>query len=693
MNYWPRDSAVYQWKEYNPSAIEQEFALMAKIGINTIRMFFMWDDVIGSELNGDYDAEFKKFLSKFQHFHDTAQKYHVYLNPTLFIGHMSGQDWFPSWFYVTKGQKSKADTSIPSQCIGLPPRKRQQGLVRDFYRDEEVYQFAFGQLERLLPRFKDSSTIQAWDLSNENQYMMPPRTPEEAQTYMKRMYEQIKSLDPNHPITIGMGKLSEMTGFNSFGPAGFNRFIDYYSVHTYPTFYYPPSLDIINFYTTYKPGFDIRMAQIAQKPIQFQEFGLSWKILSWRREKTRNFLMSGYFRIALWSSWLNGANAGALIWDFSDFIDPLRKREPYNHKFYEMFFGVVDKNYHLKPSAIELQNFGKFIAECEKIAPMQRFQPMQTGVGIVLPENFNELLRPVKSILELTDDTPIDVKKANRQSRDLEKDTLSNQNKALFSSYLWCRQANLEPRFISYDEDWTEYSLLFMPNLKSLSSKALDKINSYLKNGAKGKGGYIYVSSVESSISELKNVDITGFSPSNYRNASVSTKSISLKVNTDNKESPLISALNEICPILNLYHPQNHLDGISLENALYYDSQTSSAALAFFPARNSKGGVIWNTFVPEVMHTKLRNAYKKEQMWMVYHVIANWAGVESHIKCADPRLECSELVDPITHSKILVVLNHTKDCIHSDLEIMNPLHQITRVVIKLPGFGVHYQFL
>jgi hypothetical protein len=157
VNYWPRDVAVYQWKEYDEKAIEHEFLVMEVMGINCIRCFIKWTDLLAPDSR---DAVDESFLPKFAHFHGAAASHGIKLVPTLFIGHMSGQDWFPEWFNLTDAD---AKGGVPFQEIRLPPRKKTSGKVRDIYLDEAVYRAAFTQLEALLPKYKDSSTILSWD--------------------------------------------------------------------------------------------------------------------------------------------------------------------------------------------------------------------------------------------------------------------------------------------------------------------------------------------------------------------------------------------------------------------------------------------------------------------------------------------------------------------------------------------------
>jgi endo-1,4-beta-mannosidase len=44
-NYWPRDSAIYLWKEYNSEAIERDMRIISELGANTMRIFVRWEDI------------------------------------------------------------------------------------------------------------------------------------------------------------------------------------------------------------------------------------------------------------------------------------------------------------------------------------------------------------------------------------------------------------------------------------------------------------------------------------------------------------------------------------------------------------------------------------------------------------------------------------------------------------------------
>ena len=44
VNYWPRRKAMYWWSDFDRSEVEDEFDLIAALGLNVVRLFLLWDD-------------------------------------------------------------------------------------------------------------------------------------------------------------------------------------------------------------------------------------------------------------------------------------------------------------------------------------------------------------------------------------------------------------------------------------------------------------------------------------------------------------------------------------------------------------------------------------------------------------------------------------------------------------------------
>ncbi len=681
VNYWPRDTAVYFWKRFDPQKIEKEFQVMNTLSINCIRFFIMWDDL--SPEIGKLDDS---FMEKFEIFHNLASKYNVKLNPTLFIGHMSGQDWFPSWF-LPKAENTQNNNSNQLQTIFMPPRKRYQGKIRDIYTDETVFNEAFRQLELLLPKYKNSDTILAWDISNENQYWMRPKTPEDGYRYLERMVKKMKELDPNHPITLGMGKLSEPSGFHSFGQYGINKPEDYYSVHSYPMFYYPMTPQFIDFYITYKIGFDVRMAYcLTHQPVQEQEFGLSDGFFRFRRKKIHDLLLGGYYWIGLWSSFTNGAYGGVLSWCFTDFLDSLRKEEPYNHKLYEMWFGVVNKEYQPKISGKKLKEFSDLMQE---IKPYE-WNQVSSEVAILLPDHYLQAIVPKEAGNKkaITDDNPI--KEVFGGARFDKPDSLGNINRSLFSAYVYCQMNQMRPDFITFEDlPDANHKLIIAPNVNAISKENKQKIIQYCE-----KGGIFYTSGAL--ISEF--YELFGKNKREKEQISVDLKKKrAIAKSSENPfEKPEIPSLD----FIDLYNDRMLHVALPEEHIIFKDIRSGDPWLVC--REMGKGFMLFATSCPELGQTVYRNMYKKDDMPKFYNWLFNHSTCDRTFSCGNILIEIGVFThEKNTNQKWITAINHSDKAqktsiqIHKPFQIMNnyikeillkPRDQ--EIEIEMPAFGI-----
>jgi endo-1,4-beta-mannosidase len=457
--------AVYLWEEYKPHIIEREMKIISQLGANCIRMFIRWEDL--NPIMGKVD---ESLFSKFDDFIQHAKKYDIKLIPTLLIGHMSGQDWFPQWLLLSEDDKERID--VKNQIIGKPPEGKEECFIRDIYTDKQAVENSKLQLKVLLERYKNNKTILSWDISNENQYWMEPKTPKIGTEYVKNMVKFMKSIDPNHPITYGMGKPDEPSGFISFGKKGFAKYLDYYSVHVYPEWLYPMTANIIDFYISYRIAYECCLAKLTSLPVQLQEFGLSDMFFPLINKETKHKLIYGYFNVALWDVVLNEIKAGALAWDFSDFLPKLKQRNPYDHKQFELYFGAVDDEYNMKPGGLAFQKFSEFIQEFD----LSKYHAKKPKVAIILPDKFNKFI-----IVE--------------NERDILEENSLNHSKALFSSFIYTKMCHRNVDFISFnltDTDLEKYNVLILPNAYNLSKKTVDTILTFLHSG---ENRIVYISS------------------------------------------------------------------------------------------------------------------------------------------------------------------------------------------------------
>src|SRR3989337_1542998 len=44
VNYWPRRKAMYWWGQFEAGEVRDEFALIASLGLQVVRLFLLWGD-------------------------------------------------------------------------------------------------------------------------------------------------------------------------------------------------------------------------------------------------------------------------------------------------------------------------------------------------------------------------------------------------------------------------------------------------------------------------------------------------------------------------------------------------------------------------------------------------------------------------------------------------------------------------
>jgi endo-1,4-beta-mannosidase len=44
VNYWPRRKAMYWWSDFDAGQVQEEFEIVAGLGIGLVRLFLLWED-------------------------------------------------------------------------------------------------------------------------------------------------------------------------------------------------------------------------------------------------------------------------------------------------------------------------------------------------------------------------------------------------------------------------------------------------------------------------------------------------------------------------------------------------------------------------------------------------------------------------------------------------------------------------
>ncbi len=153
INYYPQKSPWDMFGEkFDTIAINNDFKMLSKVGLNTIRIFIQYTDFGKAEV-------LKEKLEKLEKTIQLANKNHLKVVITLF----------------------------------------------DFYGDYSIkdWTLTHRHAEKIVSTFKNDTTIIAWDIKNEPDLDFESRGKERVLKWLEYMMKEIRKYDENHLITIG----------------------------------------------------------------------------------------------------------------------------------------------------------------------------------------------------------------------------------------------------------------------------------------------------------------------------------------------------------------------------------------------------------------------------------------------------------------------------------------------------------
>jgi endo-1,4-beta-mannosidase len=392
VNYWPRRKAMYWWNNFDAGEVREEFSIIQEIGLKVVRLFLLWDD-----FQPDPDSVSKEALDNLAAVADIAGDHDLGLDVTFFTGHMSGPNWSPRWLLGGElpfkgGNEFIRD--IMSEGKPVP-----QGYYNMFHHEVAI------QAERLLLKavvgmLKDHKAIWLWNLANEPDLFAWPLTSDEGAAWVKQMVDLIKSIDPVHPVTIGLHG-DGLHRDNGLRIDKVYKHTDIAVMHSYPMYtkWARKPLD-----PDFVPFTCALTAALAGKPILMEEFGGPTAqpgepshIMRWTetngREREQFMASEEEFAefIGLTIPKLQESGAtGAMVWCFADYVPELWDLPPCNNSQHERFFGLVRPDGSLKPHAKVIRDFA---ATQPKINPIPEYARFQLD-----PEEFYK--NPVPFLLE-----------------------------------------------------------------------------------------------------------------------------------------------------------------------------------------------------------------------------------------------------------------------------------------------------
>jgi endo-1,4-beta-mannosidase len=353
VNYWPRRKAMYWWSDFDAGEVREEFDIIQDIGLGVVRLFLLWDDWQPTP-----DSVSAEALANLTSVCDIAAEHGLGLDVTFFTGHMSGPNWAPGWLLD--------GPPIPWVRQLVSGGKVVNSGYRDYFTDDTARAAQRLQLQTVVNALREHPAIWMWNLGNEPDLFARAPNREIGQGWVREMVELIKSIDPNHPVTVGL----HVASLNS--PVAL-RIDDAFAetdvavMHSYPMYtnFTRSPLD-----PDFVPYTCALTTALCGKPTLMEEFGgctaqpgeksYVWKWTAYGQPREQFMAseeaLADYMRAVLPKLVEVGAT-GAMTWCYADYVEALWDKPPCSESKHERFFGLVRPNGTLKPHAQVMKDF------------------------------------------------------------------------------------------------------------------------------------------------------------------------------------------------------------------------------------------------------------------------------------------------------------------------------------------------
>lgn len=455
--HWVPAKAAMQWPlQWNPSDIDADFAKMAEMGFNTVRLDLMW--AWFEPRPGDYNPQ---AFAQLDYLISLAHKYKIYLHPTLFVG----------------GEVGEAYWDVPWRN------------GRDPQSDPEMLRLETNQAEEFGRRYAHETAILAWDLTDEPPFWISKGTTDAmAVNWTRLIAGGIRKYDTMHPIVVGVSTQDMEHG--PFRPDTIAADVDFFSVHPYTI--YTPDLfpdPMVSERGTYGAAFETTLSRAAGKPVMVQEMGAS--SAQYTPEKITEF-----DRTSLYSALGAGAN-GFLLWCYTDAAPEQYRKVPYLRSPHETQFGLTTWDRKDRPQGLAFETFEKIVARMD----LDDVSVPAGDVSIVIPEEWSTT-QGDHSHFGLTGPEIIpyvSVSEGGAVNGQAPTPYQGNQSvmSSVLSSFILAHRAGWTPALPREQDDWTRYPIVLLPSPLTATDPIFVHLHTDFWAKARDyvrKGGVLYAS-------------------------------------------------------------------------------------------------------------------------------------------------------------------------------------------------------
>ncbi len=363
VNYWPRRKAMYWWANFDADEVREEFELIASLGMNTVRLFLLWDD-----WQPTADSVSVERMKDFAIVCDIAAENNLQLDVTFFTGHMSGPNWSPRWLLDADAVPY---APAPANYIRQVVSEGQivESAYRNMFHDAQAIRAAKLLLKTVVTEFKDHDAIWMWNLGNEPDLFAQPNSAQAGREWVKTMSDLIREIDDSHDVTCGLHVANIITD-NGLHIDKIFAETDVAVMHGYPM-YIPWARDELD--ADFMPFLCALTTALCGKPTLAEEWGgctspdsaesVVWEWESYRGIQRKQFMageqaLADYIERTL-PKLQEVGSTGSVFWCFADYAEELWDRppcDPHGAK-HERHFGLVRPDGSLKPHAEVIRQF------------------------------------------------------------------------------------------------------------------------------------------------------------------------------------------------------------------------------------------------------------------------------------------------------------------------------------------------
>ncbi|MGH9157384.1 MAG: glycoside hydrolase 5 family protein [Acidimicrobiales bacterium] len=341
VNYWPSESAMGWLRSYDPAVVRRDFRTVAAAGMDTVRIFLLWEDIQPTSATID-PASLDCVIDAA----DAAGEAGVELIVTLFTGHMSGVNWVPRW--ATGGEDGDRRFRVSSGGKIQPTAM----VMRNWYSDPDVVDAQARLAAGVSAALAGHPAVWAWDLGNENSNCTIPPDADSADRWLERMTSVLRESDPSSLVTVGT-HMEDLENDRRIGPLEASRWCDFVCMHGYPIYAEWSSGPTDEFLVPFLTELTGWLAGGA--PVLFEEFGLPTALPG---TKPVGVQVSEADAAVYTARTLDGVRdaggIGALLWCYTDYAADLHAVPPLDLATHERSFGLWRADRTPKPALAEV---------------------------------------------------------------------------------------------------------------------------------------------------------------------------------------------------------------------------------------------------------------------------------------------------------------------------------------------------